>query len=152
MRDAGESGTDLVPILRPCTISPFEPGMKPSEAQSTAGTGGVPMTNPKTAADRRQERERAEDQYWQKFKARLESAGGYAEIRAIAEEAPPPDAVGRQFHSNLIFFLDTFSRPGGASAFERALYVQLLRGMDAAGDLKPGVRRRAERDLGSAFN
>ena len=110
------------------------------------------MTKRGTAAERRRQREDAEEAYWQRFKARVEAASGYREIRAIADDAPPPDAIGRKIHSNLIFFLDSFSRPAGANAYERALYVQLLRRMDAAGELKPGVRARAEVDLGSAFN
>jgi hypothetical protein len=37
--------------------------------------------------------------YWQVFRARLDAAKGYADARALADYAPPPGAVGRQFQS-----------------------------------------------------
>ena len=53
--------------------------------------------------------------------------------------APPPDAPGRRFYSNLGFFLGAFTVPMGSNQTERSHYIEFIKRLDAAGALKPGA-------------
>ena len=106
----------------------------------------------KTQAQRRAEREEAEGRYWTEFSSRLEQAAGLREAAALVAAAPAQNTPGRKFHSNLGRFLGSFSRPFGASSAECELYRRLLARMDEAHQLKPGIRQRAEADLGPRPN
>ena len=72
---------------------------------------------------------------------------GLKDAVALVDQAPGPDRPGRHFYSNLGFFLQSFMVPNGSNSDERALYVQLIRRMDEAGELKPGVPERIEAEL-----
>jgi len=64
---------------------------------------------------------------------------------ALVGQAPPPDAPGRRFYSNLGFFLNDFAVPNGSGSDERRLYLQLVQRIDAAGGLKPSALAPIER-------
>ena len=94
----------------------------------------------KTRAERNLEWRRAEGRSWGEFLPKLESLATFADARRVVDEAPPQDTPGRSFYSNLGFFLHTFAPPAGASGTELSLYIQFLQRIDAAGELKPGVK------------
>ena len=108
------------------------------------------MVKRKTDAEREAEWSAAEARVWVRFRGKLEAAAGHDEALAISldtQERPAPDAPGYRYYSNLAFFLGTFTVPGGSGHEERALYLELVRRIDAAAELKPGVMERVERDL-----
>ncbi len=96
----------------------------------------------KTVAERRHEHAEAERRVWDEFRPWLAALSSYADALKLVAEAPPPDSPGRRFFSNLGFFLQGFSTPGGSSGEERALYAQLIERLDAAGELKPGAGKQ----------
>jgi len=98
--------------------------------------------NEREAACGRREREA-----WEGFRTRLADAAGFKEAAELAADAPPPDAPGRRFYSNLTFFLQSFIVPGGSSREERGLYLALVQRMDAAGQLRRGVGARVAAEL-----
>ena len=54
-------------------------------------------------------------------------------------ESPGQGMPGRHFYSSLAFFLQSFEIPNGSSDAERRLYLEFVRRLDAAGELKPGA-------------
>jgi hypothetical protein len=84
---------------------------------------------------------------WPAFRDRLAQAQTMAEARALVGDTPKPDAPGRTFYSNLDFFLQSFTIPGGSNSEERALYLAFVRRLEAAGVLKPGVMARLESEF-----
>jgi hypothetical protein len=100
----------------------------------------------KTRAQRDAEYYSQSARYWSSFREKLRAATTAVDAVLLSQQAPPPDAPGRQFHSNLGFFMSGFVMPAGANAEERQLYRELMRRMDAAGSLKPGVLAAFERD------
>ena len=98
----------------------------------------------KTEAERREERAASETRCWEEFRPKLEAAQTYADTINLHSEAPPPDAPGRRYYSNLGFFLQGFTPPQGANLTERANYLRLIKNFDAAGMLKPGARQQVE--------
>lgn len=98
----------------------------------------------KTVAERRQERATAEARCWDEFRPKLEAAKTYADAIKLHSQAPPPDAPGRRFYSNLGFFLQGFTPPDGANLTERANYLRLIKNFDDEGLLKPGARQDVE--------
>ena len=101
----------------------------------------------KTATERRQEWAHADAGEWPKFRAQFDAAKGWKDSVALVDQAPGPDRPGRRFYSNLGFFLQSFMVPNGSNSDERGLYLQLIRRMAEAGELKPGVRGRVESEL-----
>lgn len=93
----------------------------------------------KTADERRQADYEADARQWQVFKPKLESASSMNAARALLNEAPGQAMPGRHFYSSLGFFLQSFEIPNGSSDSERRLYVEFVRRLDAAGELKPGA-------------
>jgi len=95
----------------------------------------------KTKAERLEEWAMAEGNQWEEFRPELEAAKTYSDALKLVSEAPAPDSPGRRYYSNLRFFLTGFIPPHGSSYGEKALYLELIARMDAAGDLKPGTRK-----------
>lgn len=101
---------------------------------------------PRKAADQRsQERADAERRCWDQFRPKLEALQTFDDAVRLVGQAPPPDAPGRRYYSNLGFFLNGFAVPAGSGYTERALYLQLVQRIDAAGGLKPGALEPIER-------
>jgi len=105
----------------------------------------------KTKSERHQERIEAEQRAWELFRPRLDALQSRADALKLLTEAPPPDSPGRKYYSNLGFFLQGFTPPGGSSYAEKALYVQLIQRMDKLGELKPGARETIEQALRHAM-
>jgi|GEM_PF-1943216 len=103
--------------------------------------------NRKTKAQLDHERSEAERREWEIFRPKLDALQTYAEALKLVAEAPRPDAPGRRYYSNLGFFLQAFTVPMGSSHAERALYLQFIQRLDAAGSLKPGARQPIEQAL-----
>src|SRR5882724_548977 len=92
----------------------------------------------KTASERRQEEADAEGRAWREFNARVREIESFAEVKAFAEgPAPRSGAPGRQFYSNLAFFLGAFKVPSGSNRAERTLYLHLIQRFDETGQLTP---------------
>jgi hypothetical protein len=85
---------------------------------------------------------------WPAFRDRLAAAQNMAHALTLLGEQPAENAPGRRFYSNLGFFLQGFTVPGGSSARERALYLAFVQRLDAAGALKPGVMVEVEARFG----
>ena len=101
----------------------------------------------KTKAEREQEWAEADHRVWEQFRPRLEALKSYREAELLVNNALPPDSPGRQYYANLGFFLQSFIVPGGSNYTEKVLYLQLIRRLDALGQLKPGVRQQCEQEL-----
>lgn len=92
-----------------------------------------------TADERRQAEHDADARQWRVFKPKLEAASSMKAAHALVAETPPHGRPGRHFYSNLAFFLQSFDIPDGSSDSERPLYLEFVRRLDAAGELKPGA-------------
>jgi hypothetical protein len=103
----------------------------------------------KTEGDR--EWAEAERRVWNEFRPRLDVLQTNAEALQIVAEAPPSDSPGRRYYSNLGFFLQAFTVPMGSSDAEKALYLQFIQRLDAAGVLKPGAAQKVKEDLRRAM-
>ena len=93
----------------------------------------------KTQAQRNQEFSEKERRVWDEFRPKLESLASFIDAQLLVASAPPPDSPGRRYYSNLGFFLQSFAVPMGSSRGERAMYLQFIRRLDAAGALNPGA-------------
>ncbi len=105
----------------------------------------------KSKTQRDQERAEAERRVWEQFRPRLDALQSFADALKLVAEAPPPDAPGRRYYSNLGFFLQSFTVPLGSSHAEKSLYLQFIRRLDAAGALKPGAGQQIEEALRNAM-
>jgi len=83
-----------------------------------------------TKAHEDPERGEAEQRVWEDLRFKL--------------AAPPPDAPGRRHYANLAIFLQRFQVPVHSSQAEKEAYLQLVRRLEAAGQLKPGVGKQLE--------
>jgi hypothetical protein len=92
-----------------------------------------------TADERRQAEHEAVGKQWRVFMPKLEAASSMVAAQALVREAPGQGVAGRQFYSNLGFFLQSFEIPSGSNDTERRLYLEFVRRQDAAGELKPGA-------------
>jgi len=101
----------------------------------------------KTKAQRKQEHADAEQRVWEAFRPKLDAAITLSDALQLADQTPPPDAPGRRYYSNLAFFLQCFGVPGASSYAEKALYLQLIKRLDATGVLKAGACQKVEEDL-----
>lgn len=70
---------------------------------------------------------------------------------SLLSDSVAPGTPGRSYYSNLGFFMQTFSPPAGANAFELAQYRRLIALFENEGALKPGVRSRFEEALDRAI-
>ena len=104
----------------------------------------------KTADERRQAEYEADARQWQVFRPKLEAASSMDAARALLNDAPGQGMPGRHFYSNLGFFLQSFEIPNGSTDSERRLYLEFVRRLDAAGELKPGALAMIEDRLRQA--
>jgi len=98
----------------------------------------------KTAAKRPAEKQ---NPYWKKFRTILQAGQDYSEALALALAMPRQDIPVRRYHTNLLYFLQDFSVPKGATLEERSMYLELVKRFEASGEIKPGVRRQFEQAL-----
>ncbi len=105
----------------------------------------------RTKADRARERAEIEHRAWDQFAPKLDALQSYADAQNLVSEAPRPDSPGRRYYSNLGFFLQAFMIPAGSSQAEKALYLQFIQRLDAAGELKPGTGQRVQEELTRAI-
>ena len=105
----------------------------------------------KTKAERDQEWRETERRVWEKFRPKLEAAQSFADALKLVAETVPPDSPGRRYYSNLGFFLQSFTPPGGSNYAEKTLYLQFIQRLDSAGELKPGARETVEQALRRAM-
>ena len=105
----------------------------------------------KTKAERDQERASAERRIWEQFRLRLEAVTSFAEAQSLADEAPPSTSPGRQYYSNLGFFLMSSIVTSGSSFAEKELYLQFIKRLHAAGALKPRIGEKIMEDLRGAM-
>lgn len=76
---------------------------------------------------------------WVEFEAKLGLVKTLAEANSLVLDAPPEkDSPARSFYSNLRFFLQEFIVPSRAGREERECYVEFIKRLDSAGELKPG--------------
>ena len=92
-------------------------------------------------------RPEGKNQYWKKFRNILQGGQDYSEALALALAMPRQDIPARRYHTNLLYFLQDFSVPKGATPEERAMYLELVRRFEATGEIRPGVRRQFEQAL-----
>jgi hypothetical protein len=102
------------------------------------------IRNRRTKADREAEYSLAEIRVWNDFVERLATLRTLEDALKLVDAAPPPDAPGRRFYSNLGFFLQYFAVPFGSGATERSLYLRFIARLDEAGVLKPDARGEIE--------
>jgi|SRR5581483_9872854 len=98
------------------------------------------MATRRTKPDRDAQYSLAESRIWTDFAEKLSALTTFEEAKRLVASAPPPDAPGRRFYSNLGFFLQGFSVPDGSGTAERSFYLSFIRKLDEAGELKPGAR------------
>jgi len=97
------------------------------------------MAKGPTKAEREAKEYERERVLKERFLAQLAGLKSYAEALEFVAKGATPTDPSRPFYSNLGWFLGTFDPPGNASAQEKRLYIELLKRMDAAGELKQGV-------------
>ena len=85
------------------------------------------------------------------FRSKLDALQSFVEAQRLVAESPPPDAPGRRYYSNLGFLLQAFIVPDGSSYEEKALYLQFIQRLDAAGSLKPGAGQKVAEELRRAM-
>lgn len=105
----------------------------------------------KTKADRDREYAEAERRAWKEFLPKLTAIQTFIDAQLLVDQAPPPDAPGRRYYSNLGFFLGAFTVPAGSNQTERSLYIQFIQRLDAAGALKPGAAEGVLESLRSSL-
>lgn len=118
-------------------------GMEAPRSEGTPSVRGAchgrGVGHRRTKAERESERAEADHGVWEVFRTQAAEIRGFADALKLVSEAPSPDSPGRRYYSNLGFFLQGFTVPGGSNNIERGLYLQLIERMDAAGELKPGA-------------
>ncbi|MBK9266342.1 MAG: hypothetical protein IPM54_41975 [Polyangiaceae bacterium] len=97
----------------------------------------------KTNAQQKQEWRDADQRALNLFLPKLAALKSFDEAWAFAH-TPLPNNPGRvpperKFYDNFGDFLDSFSVPPDSSPAERSLYLEFIKRIDAAGELKPGV-------------
>ena len=105
----------------------------------------------KTKADRERERAEADRRAWEEFRPNLDALQSYADALKLVGEAPPADSPGCRYYSNLGFFLQAFTVPNGSSYAEKALYLNFIKRLDAAGALNPGAGQSVQDELRRAM-
>lgn len=93
----------------------------------------------KTKREREQEWANAERRAWEEFRPKLAALRSFIDAEILVTQAPPPDTPGRRYYSNLGFFLQEFTVPGGSSNAERSLYLQFIEHIGKGGELKAGA-------------
>jgi hypothetical protein len=103
----------------------------------------------KSADERSQERYDAERRALELFLPKLEALVSWSDGLQLMRNTPSQSDPGRKYYANLGFFMDGFRFPAGAGATELGLYVEWVRRMDAAGELKAGALPAVEQQLRS---
>jgi hypothetical protein len=85
------------------------------------------------------------------FRAKLESLQSYEQAELLWQDAPSQINPAHTYYANLGFFLHHSAAPDGASRDELALYLELARKMDAAGELKAASLQEIEESLRRAM-
>jgi hypothetical protein len=102
----------------------------------------------KTRREREAERERMranqEREVWDDLVGKLAKVKDLKDALMLAHSGPGPDRPGRRYYSNFQFFMGGFAVPGGANGTERSMYLQIVRRLDANGELKPGALAEVE--------
>jgi hypothetical protein len=106
---------------------------------------------PKTKADRAEERNAANRTAWEKFIPKIRAVQKFVEAQVVVLKGPGPNEPGRHYYSNLGFFLECFSAPGGASYEELQLYLDLIPRLRIEGVVKADALQKAEADLRTAI-
>jgi hypothetical protein len=101
----------------------------------------------KTKREREREWAEADRHAWEQFRPKLAALRSFIDAKILVAQAPPPDSSGRRYYSNLGFFLQEFTLPGGSSEAERSLYLQFIERLDSAGALKPGAAQEVREKL-----
>jgi hypothetical protein len=81
----------------------------------------------KTQAEKRQEWEDKQDQWWESFEPKLAAVNSLSDAIALHKQAPGVNSPGRKFYSNLGFFLMNLSPPHGANRTELRHYLRIVR-------------------------
>ena len=105
----------------------------------------------KTYADRQRERDEADRRAWDDFRPKLDALKTHAEALDLMAKGPSPGEPGRHYYSNLGFFLEAFIVPMGSNHTEKALYLQFIQRLDAAGALKPEAGQKVIEELRRAM-
>jgi hypothetical protein len=89
-----------------------------------------------TKAEREAKRSAIRQRAFDQFLPKLERLQSMRDAFKLLSEAPPPDAPGREFYSNLGFFLQSnFGVPNGSTYSERILYTEFVKRLAAAGTI-----------------
>ena len=98
------------------------------------------------------ERADADHRVWEQFHPRLAALTSYNEALLLFRETPPSGSPGRHYYSNLGFFLvNDFKVPFNSSYAERALYLQFIQRLVAAGAFPPGAGKKVQEALRRAM-
>jgi len=91
----------------------------------------------------KEERDKEERIVFEEFRNSLNKCKNFVEAQLLVKrELPSVNAPGRQYYSNLIFFLNTFHTHGSASKDELILYRDYIIRLHKTGQLKPGEGQR----------
>jgi hypothetical protein len=105
----------------------------------------------KTKVEKAEEwREKKRNAYVE-FRSKLESLQSYEQGELLLQAAPSQINPAHTYYANLGFFLHHFAAPDSASRDELALYLELARKMDAAGELKGASLHEIEESLRRAM-
>jgi hypothetical protein len=93
----------------------------------------------------------ADRHVWEAFRRRLDALHTLDQAIRLVNEAPPAFTPGRKYHANLGFFMGAFTVPVRTTYTEKALYLQFIQRLNAAGALKPAGGRKIEDALRRAM-
>ncbi len=94
---------------------------------------------------------KADSQAWGAFFLRLKAVKSFDDAWQLVNSTPPPGSGGREYYSNLGFFLQNNIPPNGASRVELEEYLRLIGCFDEQGILKTGARQSIEAALTQAL-
>jgi|HubBroStandDraft_1064217.scaffolds.fasta_scaffold726906_1 hypothetical protein len=100
----------------------------------------------KTAAQRREEKARAESYARSYFFKRLAAVNSINDLREMLATRTTHGSAEHRFYSNLEFFVRHW-RPAGLSFDEAIAYIELARRLEKNGELKAETREGIEDDL-----
>jgi hypothetical protein len=96
-----------------------------------------------------------EAEYWATFSQKLTDLDSVEAAQLFAASAPGSDLPGRKFHTNLLYFLETFGIPGDASKDEMVLYLNFLMKLDPSNvrlaDKLPSAIEQLQRSIKSSL-
>jgi hypothetical protein len=96
-----------------------------------------------------------EAEYWAIFSQKLTDLDSVEDALFFAASAPGSDLPGRKFHTNLLYFLQTFGIPGDANKDEMVLYLNFLKKLDPPNvgfaDKLPSAIEQLQRSINSSL-